>query len=109
MTSVEWIGAIRDATLAFARTRGAKTPAVRVRLSDGDQFFLHRAEAGPTDHLVTLSPYPPERDEDMVKSPSGAQMTPRAVVVPPAMVAKVEILVEAPTEQEFGFQVPEEP
>lgn len=66
-------------------------------LSDGESFFLMRAEAGPGDEWISLYPYPAGRLDEMIDDADaeGELTMPRVVIIHPEMVAKIELLVEA--------------
>jgi hypothetical protein len=106
MTPDEWKETLLEAIREFARSRNVAAPVVRTTLLDGEQFYLARVDASPGDFL-TLHPYPPGRDVEMLHVEGEIlDMTPRAVIVPPAFIAKIELLVEAAPEREaLGFQV----
>jgi hypothetical protein len=70
---------------------------VQVTLSDGESFFLMRAEPGPGDDRTSLYPYPAGRLDEIIDDADaeGGLPTPRVGITHPEMVAKIELLVEA--------------
>jgi hypothetical protein len=107
VSASEWKESLMTAITDFRDTRGIP-PVVRLTLADGETIYVHEAKAGPGEGLVTLSPYPPERERGMIR-PEGGTMdyTPRANVVPPRAVVKIELLTEVPDATELGFRTGE--
>jgi PII-like signaling protein len=93
--SARWVRALLERIERFARERESRDPVVRITLADGDRFFLYAVEPGPGDELVTLYPHP-ERYDEMVPSPHGERIPPRALAVPPSSIAKVELMARPP-------------
>jgi PII-like signaling protein len=89
-----WLREMRDRIRDFTRLRGVHEPVVRVTLADGERFFLYAIEPGPGREFLTLYPHP-ERYEELLETGSG-RVPPRAVVVPQASIAKIELLTRPP-------------
>lgn len=81
--------------------------ADRVTLSDGEQFFLASLDERPGEGLVTLYPHP-ERYEEMIETEPGSVLSPRAVIVSPGSIVKLEVLADTPrgTRSLVGYRLP---
>jgi PII-like signaling protein len=90
-----WVDAMLGKAHEFAGQHGIRAPVVRVTLADGEQFFLRAAEAGPQPWLVTLYPHL-ERYGEPAAAVADRGSPPRAVIVPHASIAKIELLAKAP-------------
>lgn len=90
-----WLQGLLGQVQEFTRERGGRAPIIRVTLADSEQFFLFAIEAGPGNELLTLYPHPEHYDE-LLESPGGRLLPPRAVIVPHRSIAKLELLAKAP-------------
>jgi PII-like signaling protein len=90
-----WVGRFNQQVAAFALERGRHEPLVRVTLTDGEQFFLASLDERPGEGLVTLYPHP-ESYEEMIETEHGRLVSPRAVIVSPASILKLELLADTP-------------
>jgi hypothetical protein len=108
----EWLDVLQEAIRLFREDRRfASGLVVKLTLADGDSFYVMKAEAGPGEHFVTLSPYPPRRSiaEEMVNVEEELlPETPTICVVRPEFIEKIEVLVDAPTSHEVGFRLPDD-
>jgi PII-like signaling protein len=102
-----WVARFNEQVAMFARDRGRHEPLVRVSLSDGEQFFLASLDEQPGGGLVTLYPHP-ERYEEMIETERGAVLSPRAVIVSPGSIVKLELLADTPrgTRSLVGYRLP---
>ena len=102
-----WVGRFNAQVAAFALERGRHEPLVRVTLTDGEQFFLASLDERPGEGLVTLYPHP-ERYEEMIATGRGELVSPRAVIVSPASILKLEMLADTPrgTRSLVGYRLP---
>ncbi len=102
-----WVARFNEQVATFARDRRRHEPLVRVTLSDGEQFFLASLDERPGEGLVTLYPHP-ERYEEMIEAEPGGVLSPRAVIVSPGSIVKLELLADAPrgTRSLVGYRLP---
>lgn len=103
-----FIAAIGERVRTFAATRDCEAPAVRVTLSNGENFLLAAMEPEPGGGMITLAPIPEDLSE-LVESTPGRWVTPTALIVRIGDIRTLEILAEAPEEIRVGFQLPERP
>jgi PII-like signaling protein len=102
-----WLRALAHEAAVFAQSRGRRDVLVRVSLADGEQFFLASADERPGGGFVTLYPHP-TRFTELVEGSEGELVVPRAVIVPLAAIAKIELLARTPrgTRSLVGFELP---
>jgi len=90
-----WVQDLLAQVGRFARQQDAPHPVVRVKLADGESFYLYSLEPGPGVDFVTLHPHP-ERYEEMRVTHAGEHVAPRAVVVPLSSITKLELMARPP-------------
>jgi PII-like signaling protein len=102
-----WVTRFNEQVATFAHDRRRHEPLVRVTLSDGEQFFLASLDEQPGEGLVTLYPHP-ESYEEMIETEPGAVLSPRAVIVSPSSIVKLELLADTPrgTRSLVGYHLP---
>lgn len=100
----EWATRMLEQIEEFAGAHDRPQPLVRVTLADGETFFLAALEPRPGHGFVTLHPHPGAAGE-LVPTADGRVTVPRALVVPLAGIAKVELLASLPrgTRSDVGF------
>lgn len=103
--ATDWDDGLAEAIADFKKTRGSQ-PVVKVTLeATGEEPYLHQAQPGPGDDLVSLSVYPAGREREMIYNEAeDRDYTPRVVVIHPARIIKIELVREAPNVVSFGFQ-----
>jgi len=103
--ATDWHERLAEAIADFKKTRRSH-PVVKVTLEGmGDQPYLHEAQPGPGDELVSLSVYPTGREREMIyNTKADRDYTPHVVVIHPARILRIELLREAPNAVPFGFQ-----
>jgi hypothetical protein len=79
----------------FAQKHELETAAVEVELRDGSRFSLDSISPEPGYGFVTLCPHP-EEDE-----------APSELIVPIAMLERIELYAERDVVGRFGFSLPE--
>jgi len=71
VTGQAWVEALQGAIRAFGESRRTNA-TVQITLFNGDKHYLLKAEPAGED-LVSLSPYPPDRADGLIRAATGLE------------------------------------